>query len=155
MDFECCFGTSVPIFAGNTVVPRRDPAKHGDDPTPYERSEARDLPTNIGLDPLRTRSVRRASGLLETAFAEIGPADGPAPSSLPQPDFLPRIALKAIGDRAAMHTFQSPRLYRQILYQSRRCFCSRAPWAVQPSTGADHPQSVSKHHPSHITSGWA
>ena len=75
MDFECCFGTSVPIFAGNTVVPRRGPAKHGDDPTPYERSEARDLPTNIGLDPVRTRSVRRATGLLDTALPEsTGPA---------------------------------------------------------------------------------
>ena len=36
MDFECCFGTSVPIFVGNTVVPRRGFAKHGDDPTPYK-----------------------------------------------------------------------------------------------------------------------
>src|SRR5215471_19620433 len=43
MDFECCFGTSVPIFAGKPVVPRRGFAKHGDDPTPYKRSEARPL----------------------------------------------------------------------------------------------------------------
>ena len=72
MGFEYCFSTSVPIFAGNTVVPGHGPAKHGDDPTPYERSGARDLSTEMGLDPLRTRSVRRASGLLDTALGEIG-----------------------------------------------------------------------------------
>ena len=99
------------------------------------------------------RLYKSSAGCPNRAFAEIGPAGSPAPYSLLLRDFLPRIAPKAIGDSVAMHTSQSPRLYRQILYPSQRCFCSRAPWTIQQPTGADHPLSVSEHHPSQITSG--
>src|SRR5215472_2838457 len=34
MGFQCCFGTSVLFFGGNSIMPGCGPAKHGDDPTP-------------------------------------------------------------------------------------------------------------------------
>lgn len=40
LDFECCFGTSVPSFCGAPVVFGKEPAKHGDDLTPDTRCEA-------------------------------------------------------------------------------------------------------------------
>jgi len=46
------------------IVPGWGRAKHGDDPTPDARCGARALPARGKPDPLRTRSVRRASGLL-------------------------------------------------------------------------------------------
>jgi hypothetical protein len=62
MDFKWCFGTFVPYFCARCIVPGWGPAKHGDDPTPDARNEARGLRARRRPDSLPTRSVRRASG---------------------------------------------------------------------------------------------
>src|ERR1019366_2323827 len=70
MDFEWCFGTFVPCFGGQTTKGGQEPAKHGIDHTPDPVAMQWPCLPEHKLRTLRTRSVRRASGLVQTALAE-------------------------------------------------------------------------------------
>src|ERR1035441_2198684 len=64
MDFEWCFGTFVPCFGGQTTKGGQEPAKHGIDHTPDPVAMQWPCLPEHKLRTLRTRSVRRASGLV-------------------------------------------------------------------------------------------
>src|ERR1039457_4022308 len=70
MDFEWCFGTFVPCFGGATTKGGTEPAKHGIDHTPDPVAMQWPCLPEHKLRTLRTRSVRRASGLVQTALSE-------------------------------------------------------------------------------------
>src|ERR1039458_6054687 len=70
MDFEWCFGTFVPCFGGQTTKGGQEPAKHGIDHTPDPVAMQWPCLPEHKLRTLRTRSVRRASGLVQTALSE-------------------------------------------------------------------------------------
>jgi hypothetical protein len=72
MDFEWCFGTFVPCFGGQTTKGGQEPAKHGIDHTPDPVAMQWPCLPEHKLRTLRTRSVRRASGLVQTALPETG-----------------------------------------------------------------------------------
>src|ERR1017187_3503481 len=71
MDFEWCFGTFVPCFGGQTTKGGQEPAKHGIDHTPDPVAMQWPCLPEHKLRTLRTRSVRRASGLVQTALADF------------------------------------------------------------------------------------
>ena len=73
MDFEWCFGTFVPCFGGQTTKGGQEPAKHGIDHTPDPVAMQWPCLPEHKLRTLRTRSVRRASGLVQTAIPETCP----------------------------------------------------------------------------------
>ena len=73
MDFEWCFGTFVPCFGGQTTKGGQEPAKHGIDHTPDPVAMQWPCLPEHKLRTLRTRSVRRASGLVQTALSYTGP----------------------------------------------------------------------------------
>ena len=71
MDFEWCFGTFVPCFGGQTTKGGQEPAKHGIDHTPDPVAMQWPCLPEHKLRTLRTRSVRRASGFVQTPIKEV------------------------------------------------------------------------------------
>ena len=83
MDFEWCFGTFVPSVWKEEAVPDSGNAKHGIDPTTEWLFFARPLQVCILPELFPTRSVRRASGLVQTRFWETIPGWSGLPRHLP------------------------------------------------------------------------
>src|SRR5215472_14516965 len=73
MCFDWCFGTRVlPFYRDSTIAAVRDCVARKRSYT-YTRFKARQFLFARTPDPLRTRSVRRASDSVQTALAESGP----------------------------------------------------------------------------------
>ena len=80
MYFEWCFGTFVPCFGGQKTVREPETPMHGQYHNPDSVGLQWTCLHEHTLGNLRTRSVRRASGLVQTGLPESGPnrsrADG-------------------------------------------------------------------------------
>src|SRR5215472_10178821 len=77
MCFDWCFGTRVlPFYRDSTIAAVRDCVARKRSYT-YTLFKARQFLFTRTPDPLRTRSVRRASDSVQTALAESGPRSVP------------------------------------------------------------------------------